>query len=989
MNRTPLLACLSLAATVIAPAQQISDHLQTAGQVVVHRNDRLTPGSGWSDALKGAVTLPAGGDLAVSFSCAGGFANGSRVGFQLVVDNVALSSIDAFRGVGASRGMTYDFFAPGLAAGTHEVRIRTIMLAGNGTLSTRSMALRFATPDSPHLRLAHRRGIQVSRAAGGYVDVPTMSVDIDCPWNAQLQVSATGDWSGANSKVFIRALVDGIATKDVVASAGVSTGVRGHTFTIDRLGTGRHTVKLQWASTAGSASVGSPTLSLTAVPDYINYETGFLHQSPPSGPNLNTNSTAFAPVPGLGGQFWVPSRSDLVIRVGAEAAATAGTYFRLRCLVDGQPAPDGADLYWLYGTGHADVATAETLFVVRNLERGSHTVSLEWASSTGSSLLLGDRTLTATAVIGQRPLLVTATESDRPQGYQYGGRFAGSVVDVVGGRRVFKPHVGDNLFRHQPGVADWFAEQARGHLHIVEAKVIGPNLKYLREDIYRQRANAFTEMKTEALRFADVEFDYSFYDRDGDGVVRPDELYGLVIFYQDTNFGEVRPIPPIATSDGVVLDYGGEGVATIYTPDFAQRWEFGIMDHELCHLLLGAGDMYEAGWDPTAPGPFSIMDEHGWNGHLDPLHKLKQGRWYEAYDMTSDRWITLPPVSAGGSLLKLRDPQSHGGEYFLVENRAGRSYNASLPGFGVAVWHCDEQRLPNWRTAVELEHASGPRNPVQWDKVLFAGTETGFDPRRDFWQLSAGANSRWHDGSPSGTGVWAIDRQANGDVRLFVDVPGPGVLAQFEASEVPVGPHGYASMRIRIVNTDFGPDTFNVSIQTTGLASWTSRGLPLGGYGTAILDLTVQPNAPGTQVVVTARGNSGASTSDTARLRFTLAAPASVSIGGSATLQLDYPEQQGRGYIMATSMGNSPGLTLPGGEFMPLNPDGLFFLSWSTPSVFQNFIGGLDAFGRATARFIVPSITQLRGIRFYFGYATVDGSSNFAATSNGVSILVQ
>mgnify|MGYP000709433531 CR=1 FL=1 len=56
-------------------------------------------------------------------------------------------------------------------------------------------------------------------------------------------------------------------------------------------------------------------------------------------------------------------------------------------------------------------------------------------------------------------------------------------------------------------------------------------------------------------------------------------------------------------------------------------------------------------------------------GHLDPLHKLKQGRWYEAYGQGSDRWITLTPVATGGSILKLYDKNSHNGEYFLVENR--------------------------------------------------------------------------------------------------------------------------------------------------------------------------------------------------------------------------------------------------------------------------------------------------------------------------------
>ena len=117
---------------------------------------------------------------------------------------------------------------------------------------------------------------------------------------------------------------------------------------------------------------------------------------------------------------------------------------------------------------------------------------------------MADPQLAVTAVTGQRPLLVTATESKRPPSYKYGGLFASSVVDTVGGKRKFKKYVRENLFgKTFPGVADWFAENSRGNMHVVEAAVIGPNLKIFDEPTYRSLPDPFTAMKLEALTYAE------------------------------------------------------------------------------------------------------------------------------------------------------------------------------------------------------------------------------------------------------------------------------------------------------------------------------------------------------------------------------------------------------------------------------------------------------------------------------------------------------
>ena len=156
--------------------------------------------------------------------------------------------------------------------------------------------------------------------------------------------------------------------------------------------------------------------------------------------------------------------------------------------------------------------------------------------------------MTAACVPLQRPLLVTGMESTRPVGYPYGGKFASTVVDA---QRRFLPYVADRFYRVDPGVAGWFFENSGGRDFIVEAAVIGANLKKYDEKYYREQIpNPFQEMKIEALQKADLVFDFKYYDRTGDGYIKYDELPAVVVFYQDTNFGEVRPLPWPAEKTG-------------------------------------------------------------------------------------------------------------------------------------------------------------------------------------------------------------------------------------------------------------------------------------------------------------------------------------------------------------------------------------------------------------------------------------------------------
>lgn len=114
--------------------------------------------------------------------------------------------------------------------------------------------------------------------------------------------------------------------------------------------------------------------------------------------------------------------------------------------------------------------------------------------------------------------------------------------------------------------------------------------------------------------------------------------------------------------------------------------------------------------------------------------------------------------------------------------------------------------------------------------------------------------------------------------------------------------------------------------------------------------------------------------------------------GGRVEFRLDAgPSHAGKRYVLAgTLSGTTPGITLPGGGVLPLNPDGLFhFIVHNTGSPrLAGFHGTLDGNGRAAAVLdtlgpLPPWITA--GDTMHFAFSTV---FPFDLQSNSVAIEI-
>lgn len=111
--------------------------------------------------------------------------------------------------------------------------------------------------------------------------------------------------------------------------------------------------------------------------------------------------------------------------------------------------------------------------------------------------------------------------------------------------------------------------------------------------------------------------------------------------------------------------------------------------------------------------------------------------------------------------------------------------------------------------------------------------------------------------------------------------------------------------------------------------------------------------------------------------------------GGSIPFSLDAGKKNGGRiyFLLASTHGTSPGVTLPGGATLPLVWDNVFTFvknhyNWS---VLADFRGYLDARGKATATMTVPGVAMPAGSILHFAFTT---EFPYDFQSNSVAIEV-
>ena len=254
-------------------------------------------------------------------------------------------------------------------------------------------------------------------------------------------------------------------------------------------------------------------------------------------------------------------------------------------------------------------------------------------------------------------------------------------------------------------VSDYFHDQSNGLLQLT-FDVVGPVLvsndyEYYGKNVPPDDYDAHPdEMVVEACQQVDEEVNFADYDWDGDGYVEQ-----VVVIYAgqgEANGGGKTAIWPheweLTESDyGKYLQLDKVRISTyacsseLSSPTRIDG--IGTICHEFSHCL-GLPDMYDEDQRNYGMGYWDIMDNGCYNSNgfqpagFTAYEKMYCG-WLEPTVLSRDTLISgVEPLSEGGEAFIIYN-DAHPDEFFMLENRQMTSWDKSLPGSGLLVYHVD------------------------------------------------------------------------------------------------------------------------------------------------------------------------------------------------------------------------------------------------------------------------------------------------------------
>lgn len=253
---------------------------------------------------------------------------------------------------------------------------------------------------------------------------------------------------------------------------------------------------------------------------------------------------------------------------------------------------------------------------------------------------------------------------------------------------------------------DYFFDNSSGLLD-AEFDVVGPvtlpNTSAYYANNNMQRMQLFVHS---ALGLADSLVDYSIYDNDNNGVV--DNVHFIFAGLPRSSTGNPNEIWPHASSVYGTLIMDGVGFGT-YSCSAEKRTSIymdgiGTLCHETSHIF-GLPDFYDTDYEDSDgqlvhPGIWDIMASGSYNNNSNTPP------YYHAYERELVNWgeiveidisipseIILPALC--DSLVGYKIMLSSN-EFYMLENRMKKSWDAYVPGQGLLIMHGDQVRLDRW-----------------------------------------------------------------------------------------------------------------------------------------------------------------------------------------------------------------------------------------------------------------------------------------------------
>lgn len=263
---------------------------------------------------------------------------------------------------------------------------------------------------------------------------------------------------------------------------------------------------------------------------------------------------------------------------------------------------------------------------------------------------------------------------------------------------------GFNEGQFRGSVYDYFKAQSYGQFELT-FDVVGPVqmdsiYQYYGTDVGGKGYDARPGlMVATACQAVDPYVDFHDYDWDGDGEV--DQVMCIYAGLGQADGGNASTIWPhewqlhesdwnsTLNLDGCIIDT--YAVANERTNSGIDG--IGTICHEFSHCL-GLPDMYDTNYHNFGMGDWSLMDSGSYNGNgfcpsgYSSFDKYTCG-WVTPVELTTNQDIEgMKPLTDAPEVYLVRN-DAYEDEYYLIENRQKKGWDAGLPGSGILILYVD------------------------------------------------------------------------------------------------------------------------------------------------------------------------------------------------------------------------------------------------------------------------------------------------------------
>lgn len=391
----------------------------------------------------------------------------------------------------------------------------------------------------------------------------------------------------------------------------------------------------------------------------------------------------------------------------------------------------------------------------------------------------------------------------------------------------------------------------------------------------------------EACTLADPLVDFSQYDHNQDGYI--DNIYFFYAGKGEADSGDGNAIwPHSAYYSDMAKDAGlsetslkldgievgnytcsNEINGTLITP---QPAGIGTFVHEFGHVL-GLADHYDVNYGMTtfAPGSFDTMAQASYNNNGNTPAA------FSAYERACLGWLDLTVLKNGVDSLNvlpdLNDSNKAyvvpvGGtndeEYFIMENRQKKGWDAFIPGHGMLLWHIDYDAKAWEKNELNITGTHQRVDIVEADNKLTDNTRAG-DPFPGTSNVTQCNLTSWAGGK-----VMSLDdiEEKDGIVNLMLG----GLNLKLNTPDVKVTEVQDSSI---VVGWTDVPVAKRYVLNISSVVNGKKESLPLYNnkvYTVAQPSLHVERLSPETTYEITLQANRGSYSSDVYTQQFTTAA---------------------------------------------------------------------------------------------------------------------